>query len=397
MKIVHVTDCFMPRMGGIERQVHDLAARQQAAGHTVEIITAVAPTDDSVSDLGPVRVLRPPAGRGRPSAVQYSRYRTGGPQVVAGDYDVVHAHVSTMSPLAYHAVQAACRAGIPTVVTVHSLWSRSAPIFRTFDAALKWTDWPITWSAVSTVAADHVQRQFRTKKEIAILPNAVDHAAWKIEALRRSPDRVVIASVMRLAARKRPHQFLAMLRRARRLVPADIRMEAVIIGDGPRRAGLERYLARHDMGDWVRLTGRATHEQIREAYRDADFFVAPATLESFGIAALEARSAGLPIIAQSVSGVRDFVTHGREGLLADGDRDMAGRIAQLVMSPRLRNEMRRYNRTHAPAFGWPEVMAECERLYVHAGVPAELVPAEVQGVAPEEFSGPEFTEAARYA
>jgi glycosyltransferase involved in cell wall biosynthesis len=394
MRIVHVTDCFMPRMGGIERQVHDLAARQQAAGHTVDIVTAVAQTEDTVTDLGAVRVLRPPAGRGRPSAVHYSRYRTGGPQVLAGNYDVVHAHVSTMSPLAYHAAQSASRAGMPTVVTVHSLWHTSGPIFHAFDLALKWSKWPIAWSAVSSVAAHHLIRQLGPGVDVAILPNAVDRDAWRIESLPRKDNRVVIASVMRLAARKRPHQYLAMLRRARGLVPEHIAMEAVIMGDGPRRPGLERYLSRHNM-DWVRLAGRVTHEEIRTAYRDADFFVAPATLESFGIAALEARSAGLPIIAQSVSGVRDFVTHGSEGLLADGDRDMADRIAQLTMSPRMRATMRRRNTTHAPAFGWPEVLAECDRLYLRAGAPPDILGL-VANDAPLD-SDADFTEAARYA
>jgi glycosyltransferase involved in cell wall biosynthesis len=169
--------------------------------------------------------------------------------------------------------------------------------------------------------------------------------------------------------RKRPHQFLQMLRRARRLVPADIALEVVIIGDGPRRDGLERYIAKHHMSDWVRLTGRATHEQIRLAYCDTDFFVAPATLESFGIAALEARSAGLPVIAQQVSGVGDFVEHGREGLLAAGDTDMADRIAQLAMSPKLRASISAHNRATDPRFGWPDVLAQCEQLYRRAGAP----------------------------
>ncbi len=58
MRIAHVSDCFMPRMGGIERQVHDLALRQQAAGHDVEIITSVSGGDSATDDF-PVLVHRP--------------------------------------------------------------------------------------------------------------------------------------------------------------------------------------------------------------------------------------------------------------------------------------------------------------------------------------------------
>ena len=39
MKIVHLSDCYLPRLGGIEMQVRDLARRQTAAGHEVHVIT----------------------------------------------------------------------------------------------------------------------------------------------------------------------------------------------------------------------------------------------------------------------------------------------------------------------------------------------------------------------
>ena len=40
MLIVHVSDCYAPRTGGIESQVGDLASRQAAAGHEVHVLTA---------------------------------------------------------------------------------------------------------------------------------------------------------------------------------------------------------------------------------------------------------------------------------------------------------------------------------------------------------------------
>ncbi len=369
MRILHLTDCYMPRMGGIERQVHDLAVRQADAGHDVEIVTIVAGDggrDDIVTH-------RPAARRGKPGTIQYANWRLGYRTVRAGGYDVIHLHSSTWSPMAGMALRTAATAGIPTVVTVHSLWNRYWPLFSIANHLFDWNDYPIVWTAVSTVAAGPVARHLRfggrarRRSAVSALPNAVDHSAWQIEPLRRRPDRVVIASVMRLAHRKRPLQYLEMLRRARDLVPSSIALEAIIVGDGPRRAGMEHYLAKHDMTGWVTLYGRGTHEQIREVYRDSDFFVAPATLESFGIAALEARSAGLPVIAHAKSGVRDFVTHGREGLLAEGDADMARRIAQLATSPKLRAQMTRFNRDNTPQFGWTEVLERCQQLYATAG------------------------------
>jgi glycosyltransferase involved in cell wall biosynthesis len=384
MRIVHVTDCFMPRMGGIERQVHDLARYQHAAGHEVEIITSVA---GASGDVDPALIVhRPQSRRGKDAGdILYRSWWRGGRIVQAGDFDVVHVHSSTWSPMAGMTMWSAARAGVPVVATIHSLWNVYWPLFTVANWLFGWNRRPIVWSAVSSVATVAVAKQLRTGgparprsrrdivNSIEVFPNAVDHDAWRIDPLPRQANRVVVVSVMRLALRKRPHHYVKMLRRARALVPADIRIEAIIIGDGPRRAGIERYLAKHDMTDWVTLYGRASHEQIREVYRDADFFVAPATLESFGIAALEARSAGLPVIAHAKSGVRDFVEHGREGLLAHGDKDMADQIARLAMAPALRATMTAYNRDNTPHFGWDEILRQCGELYRRAGYrPSEV-------------------------
>ena len=305
-------------------------------------LVAGGPADDPPGLV----VHRPGSARGKPAGtILYRSWQQGSAIARAGGYDVVHMHSSTWSPMGGMALGPVARAGLPVVVTVHSLWNVYWPLYSAANWVFRWNRRPIVWSAVSSVATVAVAKQLRAggprlggtgagrRGVVEVFPNAVDHDAWRIDRLPRQPRRVVVVSVMRLALRKRPHHYVKMLRQARALVPADIRLEAIIIGDGPRRAGIERYLAKHNMTDWVTLYGRASHEQIREVYRDADFFVAPATLESFGIAALEARSAGLPVIAHSKSGVRDFVEHGREGLLARGDADMTEQIARLAMTP----------------------------------------------------------------
>ncbi|HIZ37479.1 MAG TPA: glycosyltransferase, partial [Candidatus Ruania gallistercoris] len=42
MRITHVTDSYLPRLGGIETQVHGLAIRQARAGHEVHVLTTTA-------------------------------------------------------------------------------------------------------------------------------------------------------------------------------------------------------------------------------------------------------------------------------------------------------------------------------------------------------------------
>ena len=360
-----MSDCYLPRLGGIERQVHDLAWHQRILGHEVEIITSVAAR--SPSDVDDLVVHRPTPRRERDApGISYGASIAGRDAVLRGRYDVLHLHASTWSPLTYLTALAATRAGIPTVLTVHSLWSYAAPLFRIADAGAGWSSWPIIWSAVSSTAAAPLQRRVGPSRQVAILPNGVDPPAWRIDSGPRDPTRVVVASVGRFAERKRPRQLLRMLRGARERIPTAIQFEAIVIGDGPLRHALQRYLDHHGMSTWVHLVGPADHDEIRGLYRDVDFYVAPATLESFGIAALEARCAGLPVLAHARSGIADFISHGTEGLLADGDEQMSAMIAELANSPSLRAQIRSHNCATTPALGWSDIMSRCESLYQQA-------------------------------
>src|SRR5262249_27227851 len=150
---------------------------------------------------------------------------------------------------------------------------------------------------VSTAAAEPLRGVLGPDVPVAVLPNGVDAAAWRVEPAPREPGRIVVASGGRLAPPEPPRQPLRGPRAARPAIPRDIQIEAVIAGDGPLAGRLRRYLRRHDMNSWVRLAGAMHPAAIREVHAQADFYIAPAVLESFGIAALEARCAGLPVLA----------------------------------------------------------------------------------------------------
>ena len=260
------------------------------------------------------------------------------------------------SPLAYIAAARAQAAGIPTVITTHCLWSYASPVFSLLDRRFSWTEWPVVLSAVSDVAAAPIRRLAGPGVEVDILPNGIDTAAWCVTPVPRDLDVITIVSVMRLAPRKRPLHLLKMIRRVREQLPSHQRLRVVIIGEGPERASLEKYLDRHDLGEVVELVGRRTRDEIRREFARSDIFVAPANLESFGIAALEARSAGLPVVAMARTGIREFVANGREGLLAQSDRDMVTQLLRLIREPELRQRIAAHNREVPAQVDWNEVV-----------------------------------------
>jgi glycosyltransferase involved in cell wall biosynthesis len=356
LRIAHVTDFYLPRCGGVEVQVSGLAARQAADGHTVDVITATpGPEEPPVDGVAVVRV----ADRGRLPALRPT-VRGALREVLAdGRYDVVHAHAGPLTPLAFAA--AALGADRPTLVTVHSMAGRAEGWFRSLDQAVGWSTWPVLWTAVSVAAAAPLSRLVGPGVEV--LPNGIEVADWRVTPVARDPRDVVAVAVMRLTARKRPLALLRILRDAHELCDPGVRLRTVVIGDGPLRGRAQRYIDRHGLGDQVELAGGRSRLEVRQALARADVFLAPAVLESFGIAALEARCAGVPVISRSQGGTRDFIRHGREGLLVADDAAMARALAALTNDPGTRRRMTAHNRAVTPAQDWTAVLARTEELY----------------------------------
>jgi glycosyltransferase involved in cell wall biosynthesis len=380
-RIVHVSDCFLPRLGGIERHVHDLAVRQRQRGDRVTVLTSVTPdpaTAARIEVVGPRGAARRRSGR-----IAYRRSTATAHQLAALGPDVVHVHLSGVSPLGLLALRACVVTDTPVVVTVHSvLGPAEAAVGRVF-AVGSGTRASVAWSAVSSAAVASVRRLVGTETPITVVPNCVDTRWWRsgddtIPAEVRA-GRLTLITVGRLSRRKRTDRLLAMVRRAQTLIGSASRLHTVVIGDGPMRRSLERTLRRTDSADAVTLLGAADPDRIRSVLAGSDVYVAPAVLESFGIAALEARSAGLPVICFASSGITDFITHGKDGLLVHDDDGMARAIASLAVDPALLRRLQHHSRSIPPTIQWQDALAGADALYARVLTvrirPAEPLPA----------------------
>jgi glycosyltransferase involved in cell wall biosynthesis len=361
MRILHVTDCYLPRLGGIETQVADLVRHQSAAGHDVHVLTRTADTADVGTHVHRIR-----AGWFRETILGSVRTLHTVDELRP---DVVHCHNSALSPLAVAVAGAASDLGIPTAMTVHSLLPAVGPLMPLSGSLLGMRGTCIAFSAVSEVAAALVRRVLGAKGRVDVLPNAVDVEWWRDTAGKQRTTgsaEVRVVTVGRLAIRKRPLALVDMMAQVRDLVGDDVPLRLIVVGDGPQRARVGRRVRALGMSDWVDLPGQLTRTEIRELLASADIYAAPAVLESFGIAALEARSVGLPVVAKAHGGVGEFVTDGTEGFLATTDDDMAHALARLIESPSLRASIRAHNCSVAPAFGWDDALARTDALYARA-------------------------------
>ncbi|MEL7474041.1 MAG: glycosyltransferase [Planctomycetota bacterium] len=88
-----------------------------------------------------------------------------------------------------------------------------------------------------------------------------------------------------------------------------------IVGEGSQRAELESLAAQAD-DDQITFLGRVNDEQLRSHYQRARLLVFP-QIEDFGIVAVEAQAAGLPVLARAKGGALDTVIDNETGALFD--------------------------------------------------------------------------------
>jgi glycosyltransferase involved in cell wall biosynthesis len=386
MRLALVCDWYPPRVGGIEIHVRALAGQLAAAGHAVDVITTAAGSPDAAppaspggapTPFGAVRVRRLALACLPRVAVSVAPGTTAAVAgaLAGGGYDLVHAHASVLSPLAFAAAAAGSRLGIPTVVTHHSVLGRTVGLFAAADRVLGWTGWPVLHTAVSPLVAGELgaaAARRGVRLAVRVLPNGIHPEAWApAPGARRGRGAADggefrVASVMRLAGRKRPHALVAVASRVRAALPPGVRLRLRVAGDGPERRALERSVERHGLGDAVELLGWRPPAEVRELFAASDAFVLPSILESFGLAALEARCAGLPVVAMRRAGPAGFVRDGVEGLLADDDAGLAAALVRLALDDRLRAGIARHNRTTRPAETWDAVLERHAAVYAEA-------------------------------
>ena len=364
MRVALACDWFLPRHGGIELHLRDLALALREGGVDARIVTTTRGSD--VIDGVPVHRVRTPLAPGGEFA--YSPGVVAAIDRVIRDerFDVVHAHASVVSPVAFAGAIAARRAGLSSLITFHSMLHRASFLLGASEALFGWSERGVVLSAVSSVVAEQVARWI-PGASVGVLPNGLDTSFWRALPSAAPEREVVFASAIRLSRKKRPMRLIRAFADAVRFVAGSPAMRLVVAGDGPERRAVRRLADELGVGDRVKLVGHLSRTDLRDLYARAHAFVLPSERESFGIAALEARTAGLPVIAMLASGVRDVVRQGLDGLLARDEAELARHISRLALDAPFRDYVRHRNRTVAPPYDWADVRAMHLELYAHAG------------------------------
>lgn len=143
-----------------------------------------------------------------------------------------------------------------------------------------------------------------------------------------------------------------------------IKAKLLMVGDGPDRSETEKMARKLGICQHVRFLGK--QEKIEEVLSVSDLFVMPSGSETFGLAALEAMSCGVPVISSNIGGLPELNIHGKTGFLCEVDDvdAMSEYAIQLLSNDEMREEFSRNARARAEEFNIDKIILDYENYYL---------------------------------
>lgn len=118
-------------------------------------------------------------------------------------------------------------------------------------------------------------------------------------------------------------------------------LRLTLVGDGPSRGLLQRFVKANGFADSVHFAGPCSHEETQAYLAQADIFVLPSLAEGLPVALMEAMASQLPCISTYVGGVPELITSDVDGLLVSSSSvaKLTDAIELLTSDPKLRSRL----------------------------------------------------------
>lgn len=221
-------------------------------------------------------------------------------------------------------------------------------------------------TAVSEYLRDETYQRFDIQKDIKVIPNFIDLDRFKKsnknhfkKAICPNGEKVMV-HVSNFREVKRVPEVVSVFSR---VLQHGIKAKLLLVGDGPDRHQAEERCRELGICDEVRFLGK--QDRVEEVLSIADLFLIPSGSETFGLAALEAMSCGVPVISSNIGGLPEVNVHGETGYLcALDDIDCMGNYAvQILTDEKLHKELAQNARERAKVFEMSKIVSQYEQYY----------------------------------
>ena len=126
-------------------------------------------------------------------------------------------------------------------------------------------------------------------------------------------------------------------------------------------------IEKYGLENKVKFLGTVDEKIKIKEYQKADIFVLPSIGEGMSLVMLEAMASGLPVVVSDVSGVRDAIEDGKEGLIVKKQKpsEIADRLEYLLANSEITRKMGANARKKAIEFSWEKVAKKTINVYLN--------------------------------
>jgi L-malate glycosyltransferase len=220
-------------------------------------------------------------------------------------------------------------------------------------------------TAVSQNLRDETFRTFKIEKNIEVIYNFVDVDRFSrkpIDAFRKviapNGERILLhASNFRKI--KRVQDVVKIFCEVGKAIPSKL----LFVGDGPERSTAEDLARELGVFDEIRFVGK--QEQMEDILAIADLFLLTSEYESFGLAALEAMAAGVPVVSTNAGGLGEINVPGETGYMSNvGDvESMTQQSLSILKDNKTLQGFKERAAVHAKNFDIHTIIPIYEKLY----------------------------------
>lgn len=221
-------------------------------------------------------------------------------------------------------------------------------------------------TAVSESLKQDTYQHFKVTRDIQVIPNFIclEHYSMlgNVDDLRKSfspNNEKVMVHISNFREVKRVQDVIKVFDSVRKQIPATL----ILVGDGPERHKMEELCRELQACDSIKFLGKVRDtERILAA---SDLFILPSESESFGLAALEAMAAKVPVISTNTGGLPEVNIHGVSGYLSNvGDiDDMAKNALSILCNEDTLSKFKKGAHQQAQKFDIHKILPMYEALY----------------------------------
>ena len=386
MKILMLSWEYPPRVvGGISRVVHDLSQKLVKDGQDVTVVTYRDGDTPYYEDDDGVKVYRVDNFMIAPNnfidwvmQLNFNMIAKAG-EIIAkeGKFDVIHAHDWLA---AYAAKTLKTSYDIPMVCTIHATEAgRNSGIRTDMQKYINDTEWLLTYEASEVIVNSNymkseIQRLFGLPFEkINVVPNGVNlnsfNNVYRDYDYRRRfamDNEKIILFMGRLVYEKGIQHLIAAMPK---ILDHYHDTKLVIAGKGGMLDELKAQANNLGISQKVYFAGYLNSKDVKKMYRCADISVFPSTYEPFGIVALEAMLAGVPVVVSDIGGLNEIVEHGVTGMksYAGNPNSLADSILNLLFDHKLCDQVVKNAKAKVKAeYNWSKITSDTFYTYQKA-------------------------------